>query len=533
MRAAALLPVLAVLATSLVAAPAGAVTGTTYTWVGSTVDPNADHHSWTDARNWSPQGVPGNGDSVIVQQPSPGQCTAHVDNVPTVTLTDFTLREDPALCGSSVHGGAITVTGTFTWNGGNLDSPTTLAAGSTGTVSGANNRLDSLTQQLEVGGSLTLTGLTGTGNGGNLRITAPQVLHVQPGGTLRSQGDNAVTNTSCCVNPARIVNDGTLEVDTGTLSVHAVAVDQKAVLIAMNSGRLLSTGAPVTATDGAGYTGSGSWAIENVSHARFDGTQTFGPDFHLELGGLDVDAGSTFAGTTTLAGSGTFDWTGGTLEANLTVGPSFHVNVSGAHTGNGRRVLAGTDTTVSPVVPVTITNHGALDLGDGAAVDSASGAHVVSDGTVTVAAGTTLGTGAGALSLTGGVLTGLGTVSMAVDNAHGTVRPGDADNGTLHLTSSYRQGSKGRLDLDAGAASRDVLAVTGKASLSGRLAVTNEKGYQPHKRQKYTALTASSLTGSLSCATTSGGGARKGHWQPAVKSTALLLVWKRGRMTSC
>ena len=113
------------------------------------------------------------------------------------------------------------------------------------------------------------------------------------------------------------------------------------------------------------------------------------------------------------------------------------------------------------------------------------------------------------------------------------MQPGDAVNGTLHLSSTYRQRAKGRLELDAGASSQDVLAVTGKASLAGRLAVTNEKGYQPHKRQKYAALTASSLTGSLSCATTTGGGATKGHWQPSVKSTMLLLVWKRGRMTSC
>src|SRR3954452_10189957 len=53
--------------------------GTTYTWVGNTQLAGADNHSWTDGRNWSPEGVPGDGDSVVIEQPSNSDCFAHVD----------------------------------------------------------------------------------------------------------------------------------------------------------------------------------------------------------------------------------------------------------------------------------------------------------------------------------------------------------------------------------------------------------------------------------------------------------------------
>ena len=54
----------------LVCAPARATGGTTYTWVGNTQVSMADNHSWSDQRNWNPQGVPDDGDSVVITQPA-------------------------------------------------------------------------------------------------------------------------------------------------------------------------------------------------------------------------------------------------------------------------------------------------------------------------------------------------------------------------------------------------------------------------------------------------------------------------------
>ena len=47
-----------------------------------------------------------------------------------------------------------------------------------------------------------------------------------------------------------------------------------------------------------------------------------------------MDAGARLGGTTTLAGTGTFDWTGGTIEGNLTIAHGVTLHAAGAHTGN-------------------------------------------------------------------------------------------------------------------------------------------------------------------------------------------------------
>ncbi|MCU0779449.1 MAG: hypothetical protein MUF86_17545, partial [Akkermansiaceae bacterium] len=46
--------------TILTAVPANVAAGNTFTWNG------AYSSSWGDSRNWSPGGVPGNGDSIIL-----------------------------------------------------------------------------------------------------------------------------------------------------------------------------------------------------------------------------------------------------------------------------------------------------------------------------------------------------------------------------------------------------------------------------------------------------------------------------------
>ena len=66
--------------------------GTSYTWIGNTQDPAADNHSWGDKKNWDPQEVPKDGDSVVIELP-PGRCAAHVDGVPAVELKNFTMQE--------------------------------------------------------------------------------------------------------------------------------------------------------------------------------------------------------------------------------------------------------------------------------------------------------------------------------------------------------------------------------------------------------------------------------------------------------
>ncbi|HZC71986.1 MAG TPA: hypothetical protein VE442_14940 [Jatrophihabitans sp.] len=390
------LPVAAALVSFFaVATPAHAATA--YTWIGSSGNSGGDNHSWTDPNNWSPTGVPGTGDSASIAPPDASHCVAHVDNVPTVSLAGFSLAQPPAFCGASVNGGQLTVTGVFAWNGGTLSTPTSIAAGASGTISGSDGRLNTLAADLDLGGSLTLSGIVdnGSSNAGGFRIITDsdgaRVLHVLAGGTLISDGANAVQPLACCVNPAKIVNDGTLEVDSGDLVVHGVQVDQNGTLAATSGGRLVSDAAPLTAANGATYSGSGGWLIEDGATAHISGTQTLGSGFHLELGGLNVNAGARLGGTATLTGAGEFDWTGGTVEGSITIAHGMTMNASGAHTDNGHRFLSGSDGTASgPAVPSTFTNHGTITFDQGAGVLTGSQATLVNaqDGTLNLAPGT-------------------------------------------------------------------------------------------------------------------------------------------------
>ncbi|HZC69990.1 MAG TPA: hypothetical protein VE442_04810 [Jatrophihabitans sp.] len=376
-----------VISTPVAAQAAG---GTTYTWVGNTQIAMADNHSWGDARNWNPSGVPGDGDSVVIEQPSSGDCFAHVDGTPTVSLVNLTLAENPALCTTSVMGGAISVTGAFMWNGGKLDTPTTIETGATAQVSGTNQRLNALTQDLDVAGDLILSAVTGQGA---LQILHGRVLHIDAGSSLLSSGTNEIGGSSCCTDPAKVVNDGTIAVDGGTLTIGTAELDQRATVATSLGGVLLTTGAPITTGSAGTYTGNGRWAIENRAAATFSGSQTLGPDFHLELGGLASNASASLAGAATLAGTGTFDWTGGVIEAQLTIGHGVVLNVVGAHTGGGSRVLQGHDFSGGGAgVPVTQTNHGTISVRDGATITTAAQAKLVNaaNGILNLSPGTSI-----------------------------------------------------------------------------------------------------------------------------------------------
>jgi hypothetical protein len=366
--------------------PVAAHASTTYTWVGNSMVPTADNHSWTDQGNWDPQGVPGDGDSVVIEQPGPGLCFAHVDAVPTVSLENFTLAEVPSLCTTSVSGGAITVNGLFQWNGGALNTPVTVPAGGVATVSGSNQRLNSLTDDLDVNGTL---GLVGTDGAGALRISAGDALHIGPLGSLGSAGPNTIEGASCCVNPPLVRNEGTISINGGTLTMEAVQLDQLDTVATTLDGQLVTSDGPITTGTSGHYTGNGSWLIQTRAFPVFSGTQTLGQGFRLDFGGLSSVFSSQLTGSFTLAGNGTFAWTGGVIAANVTLAHTVTTEVLGAHAGGAQRVLKGMDFSVGSGTPVTFTNHGVLTVGNAATIATSSSAHLVNaaDGVVRIQAG--------------------------------------------------------------------------------------------------------------------------------------------------
>lgn len=91
---------LAILLVLFLATPARAQT--TYTWSGS-------DGAWFTASDWSPSGIPGDGETALITSGSPN-LTRHT----TVTDVEFS-------SGSLSGDGNLTVTGTFTWFGGTLN----------------------------------------------------------------------------------------------------------------------------------------------------------------------------------------------------------------------------------------------------------------------------------------------------------------------------------------------------------------------------------------------------------------------------
>jgi len=358
--------------------------GTTYTWVGSSQDHNADNHSWTDQRNWAPQGVPGNGDSVAIAPPDGSHCVAHVDAVPSgVTLQDFALSV-AGFCGASVTGGSLTVAGTLTWDTGVIDTQMTVASGAAAVISGAadGNPRKVLQEHLTVDGSADLVGAL-------VQIAAPTLLSISAGAVVRSSGSTTITNTACCVDPAHIVNGGTIDVLNGKLTVQAVQIDQLGLLQVETGAVLQAVGGPVTAADGASYAGGGRFQLWNGTKTTLTGKQTLGKGFHLELGN-DGAGGDSLSGTFTLAGTGELDWTGGTISANLTVGSRVLVHAYGDNPANGRRILSGEDSSSGDPVPATLVNHGVMlvDQQAGIVTTGTARLEVASDGTLTLAPGT-------------------------------------------------------------------------------------------------------------------------------------------------
>ena len=171
---------------------------------------------------------------------------------------------------------------------------------------------------------------------------------------------------ACCVNPARITNDGTVSVDDGTLSVSAVAFDQHGRL-AIAAGATAMLAGPGKLGVGT-YSGTGRLILATGQSVQLAGKNTLGAGFHLEL------AGGRLAGKGSLVGKGSFDWSGGTLAAVTTVqhGATMHVygavthGLAAALTDHGKVTVDGQATVLmSGPTTLTVASDGVLSTAPG------------------------------------------------------------------------------------------------------------------------------------------------------------------------
>ncbi len=88
---------------------------------GFSVANGGDNHSWMDARNWQPNGIPATGDSASIS-PVGHPCRAEVDGVPAGLVLEALALTGSQDCSLSISGGFLSVLGTFTWETGVLDT---------------------------------------------------------------------------------------------------------------------------------------------------------------------------------------------------------------------------------------------------------------------------------------------------------------------------------------------------------------------------------------------------------------------------
>ncbi len=526
---------------------------TSYTWTGQGYD-----NQWSDASNWSPNGVPGVGDSATIGPNPSGYVT-----VPAGTTVQNLALNGTVNAVSELNGGSLTITGNFTWMGsGSVSTTLDIPSGATANIDSVSGDQKSLESNLSVEGSASISGPG--------LLLYPLVITNT--GTFTFNPGTVINVLSCCNNPVQFINKGSVVVPspgsgTQNATINGVAFeDQGSVNIGSNAALELQI-APSTFASGVSITGAGTLLIDNSANVQLSGQVKLGSGTTFELGVDQNNSAGTLSGTGTLSGSGgLFTWTGGTLNGTFTIASSVHTTLSGtvqkliqAPGGNGTTTLnlAGPTTlasgstltfsgggtilnntgTFTPQAGSTITaesccvspaqfnNNGTLTAGVGKG-NTFSVAYVAlnNSGTVNLKSGTfkfdspgytqTGGTTklsggnfvsatwySAMITLNGGELSGKGTITSYVQNG-ALIDPGSSvpGEGRITIAGDYTQTSTGTLRADIkGTGSPgtryDQLVVNGTATLNGTLDIETASGFTPAIGNQFVVVKATTLSG--------------------------------------
>ena len=474
-------------------------------------DGGAGTTSWDDPANWAPDGVPtatdvacigsgftvdhsaGNTDAVSRLQSS----GTLILSSGTLSLADATNASSATIftqSGGTLGGvGALTVSGSFVWTGGEqTDAGTTvLAAGASGTINAPGSAVS-----LHGGRTLQNSGTLGWSAG---TIYAYEGATVENAGTLNASGDDTLLFLGFGAAPL-LHNTGTLRKSAGGgTSTIAVAIDNDGSVQA-NTGTLAlgSADAAVAQTGSFGVAAGATLEFAGGSHTLAAGSSVSGAGTVKTSGGLVGFGGSyNVNGTTAVAGgtanvagaaatTGTLTQSGGTLGGvgALTVSGSF-VWTGGEQTDAGTTVLAagasGTINAPGSAVSLhggrTLQNSGTLGWSAGT-IYAYEGATVENAGTLNASGDDTLlflGFGAAPLLHNTGTLRksaggGTSTIAVAIDN-DGSVQ---ANTGTISLSAG--DGGASETGSFGGTAAGTLVSFTGGsfslvtgASLTGRV----------------------------------------------------------------
>ncbi|HTN09641.1 MAG TPA: autotransporter domain-containing protein [Acetobacteraceae bacterium] len=358
------------------------------------------------------------------------------------------------------------------------------------------------------GGTLILSGVnTYAGgtilSGGVLQVAADANLGAASGGLSFSGGTLAAMASFNSSRAATLTADGRLAVADGTTLGLSGVISGPGGLVKSGLGTLVLTG--VNSYGGGTTVAAGALignataipgGIANAGTLVFDqaGNASFAGDI-AGFGGVDGLMVKRGAGTLTLAGNNSLDWTvetgrlvssaerfGGNLSIGLTGAFSFTQTGDGVYGG----VLSGTG---------AFSKDGAGKL---VLTGDSSGFTGIS--TVTAGALRVNGTLGGTVTvLDGGALGGSGIVGPTMVASGGTIAPGNSI-GTLHVNGdiTFAPGSIYTVEVDPTGTSSDLIAATGKALLQGGSVVQIGANGTYNPTTTYTILTAAGgITGTF------------------------------------
>jgi fibronectin-binding autotransporter adhesin len=272
---------------------------------------------WTDAKNWSPEGTPENGDEVTLpaadvwgNNGGNGPAGAPALSLSKLTLQGLTLRDGP-----------FTVTGTLTWTGGDIDTDIT------------------------VSGAATVTGLDGSDNN-------PGVLN---GNTITISGSASIIGNGLTASPQFWISTGSQLVNAGSLSLSGAGFGSP------EGGGTVNNSGTVTVT-GSSHTSAEYLTITHNKAAQL--IIAAGSKFIIGAGTLLQLAGGTVSGDGTLqvgdGDGGEIDIVADTAVPSLVIG------------GNGTIAPGKGAGTPSPTLPGILTVGKSLGWGHGASGDQFS-----------------------------------------------------------------------------------------------------------------------------------------------------------------
>jgi hypothetical protein len=514
-------------ATGGIGMPATFHVQTTNTWIS----PNSGQ--WTTAANWSKGTIPAASDVVIINTPN---ITVTVSSG-TNSFYSLTTAANSTLVlsgGSLVTAGASQLSGPLTISGGTLDGAGTWNLASLnwtgGTIQGSgglqisspivlgNANLSLVQRTLTNPGTLTFSGITQLSMFSGATLVNPagstidirndnlpnnQCVLTYTGGTavtLTNMGilkKSAGTGSSCLSNTMVFNQQGTVEVDSGTLAITTLATNTGTYTLGAAGTLNPYNGATFNVSQ---FTGPGTLSLASTNTLNGDWT-TFPGITVLGTSGTTFNGNTSFPGTLPIAGAVTFNGASNTLGT---------VNLTGTMNGNGPITITQLNWTggtiggtgalqiTQPIVlgnanltlnQRQLTNPGTMTFIGNTQLSMVSGATLVNPlGSTIDIRNDALSNNQCVLTYTGGIavtLTNMGMLKKSagtgssclsnnmVFNQQGTV---EVDTGTLAITTlatntgTYTLGAAGTLNPYNGA-TFNVSQFTGTGTLS--LAATN------------------------------------------------------------